>query len=113
VSSSDANPSIRERVLLQGSLTKVGVVVTCIVRAIKVTIPNLGISEYVDAELAFAPPHLPDGQFELHFDGRILKLKNTAGKWCFVKSAGYYPHCEDLQIERTGHSDILLDGSPA
>ena len=81
MNTSDANASIGERVLLPGTLAKPGVVGNCIVRAVKVTIPKLGISEYVDAELALAPPHLPDGQYELHFDNRMLKVMNAAGIW--------------------------------
>jgi len=69
------------------------------------------IREYVDAELALAPPQLPDGQYELHFDGRMLRVKNAAGKWCFAELEGYHPHCERLQIEPSRLvADIPLDG---
>jgi hypothetical protein len=81
VNSSGPNASTRERVLLPGTLAQSGVVANCIILAIKVTIPKLGIIEYVDAELALAPPHLPDGQYELQFDGRMLKVMNAAGIW--------------------------------
>ena len=81
MNSSGPNASTRERVLLPGTLATPGVVANCIVRAVKVTIPKLGIIEYVDAELALAPPHLPDGQYELQFHGRMLKVMNAAGIW--------------------------------
>jgi hypothetical protein len=60
----DANQTIREIVLLSGTLAKSGTIANCIVRATKVTIPGLQDSEYVQADVALAPPHLPNGQYE-------------------------------------------------
>ena len=40
------------------------------VRAMKVAIPELNVTEYVRADVALAPPHLPDGDYELHFENR-------------------------------------------
>ena len=75
------NQSFREIVLLSGTLAKSGTVGNCIVRATKVTIPSLRDSEYVAVEVALAPPHLPDGQYELHFEGRRMRVRNNGGRW--------------------------------
>lgn len=77
----DANQTIREIVLLSGTLAKSGTIANCIVRATKVTIPGLQDSEYVQADVALAPPHLPNGQYELHFERRRMPVSNNAGRW--------------------------------
>jgi hypothetical protein len=82
----DANRSFREIVLLFGSLVRSGAVAYCIVRATKVTIPSLQDSEYVDAEVVLAPQELPDGQYELHFEGRNVQVGNNAGCWSTLGS---------------------------
>jgi hypothetical protein len=76
--------SVHENVLVSGKLiTNSGVLGDCIVRAIKLTIPKLNLVEYVKADVALTSPHLPNGDYELHFDGRVMKVKNTAGQWSF------------------------------
>jgi hypothetical protein len=77
----DTHQSFRETVLVSGTLAIPGAVANCIVRATKITIVNLQDSEYVDADVALAPPHLPDGQYELHFEGRRIQVRNSAGRW--------------------------------
>jgi len=72
---------IRENVLISGTLTKSGALANCIVRVMKVTIPKLSVTEYVRADVALAPPHLPDGDYELHFGDRMMRVKNAAGRW--------------------------------
>lgn len=79
--SAETNSSIREDVLLSATLTRSDILASCIVRAIKVTIPSLDVTEYVKVDVALAPPHLPNGEYELHFDGRMMKVKNIAGEW--------------------------------
>ena len=73
--------SIHENVLVSGTLKRSGVLANCMVRAVKVTIPQLKITEYVRANVALAPPHLRDGGYELHFDGRMTRVRNVAGHW--------------------------------
>jgi hypothetical protein len=55
------NLSIRESVLLAGSLKGEGMELPCTVRPIKVSIPKLDIWEYVNAEISEAPSALPNG----------------------------------------------------
>jgi hypothetical protein len=52
-----------------------------VVRAVKVSIPRLDVSEYVKAEIAEAPTHLPEGHYELTFAGRKMKANRVAGDW--------------------------------
>ena len=81
---SDRNPSFREAVFLSGTLANSTLRSRCIVRATKVTIPKLGITEYVKADVALAPPFMPDGEYELHFEGRRMRVMNAAGQWSSV-----------------------------
>ena len=70
-----------ENVLVSGTLSKSGAVARCIVRVRKVSNLKLNVTEYVRAEVALAPPNLPDGDYEMHFEGRSLKVKKAAGHW--------------------------------
>jgi hypothetical protein len=70
-----------ENVLVSGTLTKSGAVARCIVRVRKVSNPKLNVTEYVRADVALAPPTLPDGDYEMHFEGRSVKVKKAAGHW--------------------------------
>jgi len=81
MSSPEVNSSIRESVLVSGTLRASTVLARCIVRAIKVTLPNLETAEYVKADVALAPPHMPDGNYELHFEGRMMKVRKSDGVW--------------------------------
>lgn len=69
------------KVLVFGRLANSAVLVRCIVRAIIITIPRLNVTEYVKADVVLAPPYLPDGEYELHFDGRMMIVKNADGHW--------------------------------
>jgi len=51
------------------------------VRAVKVSILKLDIWEYVAANIAHAPSELPDGAYNVSFEGRIMKVKKIAGNW--------------------------------
>jgi hypothetical protein len=73
--------SMIENVLVSGTLTKSDAVARCIVRAKKVSNPTLNVTEYARADVALAPPHLPDGDYEMHFDCRSMKVKKAAGHW--------------------------------
>lgn len=78
---SGRNPSFRESVLLSGTIVNSAIQSRCVVRATKVTIPNLNVTEYVKADVALAPPFMPDGEYELNFEGRRMKVNNAAGRW--------------------------------
>jgi hypothetical protein len=73
--------SIREAVLLEGVLKGMNLEVPCTVRAVKVSLPNLEILDYVRADIAQAPSELPFGEYDVSFEGRTMKVKKTAGGW--------------------------------
>jgi hypothetical protein len=75
------NPSIRESVLVLGVLQGTGVQSPCVVRAVKVSIPRLDVFEYVKAEVAEAPANLPEGNYELFFEGRRMQVHRAFGDW--------------------------------
>ena len=73
--------SFREAVLLDGILKGMDVEVSCTVRAVKVSLPQLDIWEYVRADIAQAPTELPVGAYDVSFDGRTMRVKKTAEGW--------------------------------
>lgn len=73
--------STRDEVLLQGVLKGMKQEVPCTIRAIKVTLWTLGVREYVKAEVAQAPIELPDGDYQIGFEGRSMKVQKIAGHW--------------------------------
>ena len=76
-----SSASIREAVLLEGVLKGMNLEVPCTVRAVKVSLPNLEILEYVRADIAQAPSELPFGAYDVSFEGKTMKVKKTAGGW--------------------------------
>jgi hypothetical protein len=51
------------------------------VRAVKVSLPNLDILKYIRADIAHAPSELPDGAYKVSFEERTMKVKKVAGNW--------------------------------
>ena len=58
----------------------------CLVRAVKVTIPDLDVWEYVKAEVFQAPEELPHGRYEMNFEGRRLNVKKIFDGWLGIAS---------------------------
>jgi hypothetical protein len=75
------NPTLRETVTLAGTLKGHDLELPCTIKAVKVSAPKLDISEYVKAQVIDAPPILPDGNYELHFEGRSLNTTKLNGRW--------------------------------
>jgi len=73
--------SIREAVLVEGVLEGMNLQAPCTVRAVKVSLPKLDIWEYVAADMVQAPPSIPDGAYEVSFDGRKMHFQKTAHGW--------------------------------
>jgi hypothetical protein len=73
--------SIREAVLVSGTFKGMNHQVPCMVRAVKVSLPNLDTWEYVAADIVQASSELPDGAYDVSFEGRTLKVKKIAGNW--------------------------------
>jgi hypothetical protein len=73
--------SIREFVLVEGLLKGMGRSSPCVVRAVKVSVPQVDVWEYVEAEVFQAPEELPHGRYEMNFEGRRLNVKKTFDGW--------------------------------
>jgi hypothetical protein len=73
--------SIREAVLVSGTLKGMNHQVSCLVRAVKLSLINLDTWEYVAADIVQASSDLPDGLYDVSFDGRTMKVKKIAGNW--------------------------------
>jgi hypothetical protein len=73
--------SIREAVLVSGTLKGMNHEVPCVVRAVKISLPNLDILKWVRADITHAPLELPDGAYDVSFEGRTMKVKKSAGNW--------------------------------
>lgn len=73
--------SIREAVLVSGTLNGMSHQVPCMVRAVKVSLPSLDTWEYVAADIVQASSELPDGAYDVCFEGRVMKVKKFAGHW--------------------------------
>lgn len=73
--------SIREAVLISGTLKGMNHQVPCMVRAVKVSLPNLDIWEYVSADIAQTSSELPDSVYDVSFEGRKMRVKKIAGNW--------------------------------
>ena len=49
--------------------------------AVTVTLPQLNIWEYVKCDIHLAPKNLPDGSYEVIFEGRTMQAKKLDGDW--------------------------------
>jgi hypothetical protein len=73
--------SMREAVIMSGQLSGMGREVSCTVSAIKVSLPQLAISEFVKCDILLAPQDLPDGSYKVTFEGRTMRIKKLDGDW--------------------------------
>jgi hypothetical protein len=48
---------------------------------IKVSLPQLNIWEYVRCDIHLAPEDLPDGRYEVTFEGKTMAVKLLDGFW--------------------------------
>ena len=73
--------STRETVMMFGVLRGMGHEAGCTVSAVKVSLPLLNIWEYVRCDIYLAPEDLPDGAYNVTFEGRTMKMKKLDGYW--------------------------------
>lgn len=73
--------SKRESILLRGWLKGMGYEAPCSLVAIKVSLLELDIWEYVRCEIYEAPSAWPDGRYEVSFEGRAMEIKKLDGNW--------------------------------
>jgi hypothetical protein len=73
--------SSRETVMMAGKLKGMGHEAGCTVSAVMVSFPELDIAEYVKCDIHLAPLDLPDGPYQVTFEGRTMKVKKLGGDW--------------------------------
>jgi hypothetical protein len=103
--------SHRETVMMAGRLKGMNREAECTVSAVKVSLPELDIWEYVQCDIHLAPDDLADGLYQVTFKGRTMKVQLLDGIWI---DGGRYPrHC-DLRVvveNPRGNSAEVLKGS--
>jgi hypothetical protein len=67
--------------MMAGRLKGMGYEAECTVSAVKVSLPLLNIWEYVKCDIHLAPENLPDGPYEVSFEGRTMHVKKVDGDW--------------------------------
>ena len=67
--------------MMSGWLKGMGHEAECTVSAVKVSLPELNISEYVKCDIHLAPEDLPNGVYQVSFEGRTMKVKKLDGDW--------------------------------
>jgi len=73
--------SMREAVITSGQLSGMGHETSCTISAIRISLPQLNISEFVKCDILLAPLDLPDGPYQVTFEGRTMKIKKLDGDW--------------------------------
>ena len=64
-----------------GRLEGMGREAECTVSAVKVSPPQLNIWEYVKCDSRLAPEDLPDGRYEVTFEGKTMGVKLLDAFW--------------------------------
>ena len=67
--------------MMAGRLKGMGHEAECVASVVKVSIPHLNISEYVECDIHLAPENLPDGLYKVTFEGRTMEVKRLDGSW--------------------------------
>jgi hypothetical protein len=73
--------SRRESILVRGRLIGMGHNTPCLLNAIRLSLPELNVSEYVKCEVLQAPSGLPDGRYEAWFEDRNMEIRKFDGLW--------------------------------
>ena len=73
--------SHRETVMMTGRLKGMGREAECTVSAVKLSLPLLNIWEYVNCDIHLAPENLPDGRYDVTFEGKTMEVKLLDGFW--------------------------------
>ena len=71
----------RESVTLPGSLRGLGRAATCTIIAEKVSLPGTNLYEYARLLISDEPKDLPDGRYNLVYEGGTVPLQLHRGAW--------------------------------
>jgi hypothetical protein len=66
--------------MLSGVLRGMGREEKCIVSATEVSLPGIP-SEYTKCSIHQAPSDLPEGHYEVEYEGRIARIQKFQGMW--------------------------------
>jgi len=72
--------SHRQSVMLRGELKGMGQEIRCTVSAVKVSLPGTDMFEYARLGIHNVP-ELPDGPYEVTYEGRTSPLRRYQGAW--------------------------------
>jgi hypothetical protein len=67
--------------MLAGRLRGMGREAECTLSAEKVSLPGTNMYEYAKLTILGEPKDLPDGQYEVTYDGRTQKVQRKFGAW--------------------------------
>jgi hypothetical protein len=72
---------IRQTVELDGMLVQGALSVPCRVRAMRISVSELGLDAFVKTEVIETEADLPNGVYELCFEGRSFRIMKADGVW--------------------------------
>ena len=73
--------SSRETVTLLAKLKGMGCEAQCVVSAVKLSLPEFGITQFVGCDVVQAPSELPDGEYIVNLQGRELLVEKRNHVW--------------------------------
>jgi hypothetical protein len=76
----------REVVVLSGRLRGMGREAACTLNAVKVSLPGTVVSHFAKCNIHQAPSDLPDGKYELTFDGERVLFEKRNAVWRALES---------------------------
>ena len=74
-------PTIKQPVSLSGIIRGQGLEATCLVSALKVTLPGANVSAHARYAIQAVSGWLPEGEYELSVDGHSFALRHQGGNW--------------------------------
>jgi hypothetical protein len=73
--------SHREITIMNGILKGMGREEVCRVSGVKVSMPGTTVSHFAKLQITNAPNDLPEGHYEVTFNGQTDKVRKTNGFW--------------------------------
>ena len=73
--------SQRELVMLDGRLNGMGRELACTISALRVSMTDTSVYEYERLMIFDAYEALPDGRYDLTFEGRTISVERRNGAW--------------------------------
>jgi len=73
--------SQRELVMLDGRLNGMGRELACTISALRVSLTDTSLYEYARLMIFDSYQALPDGQYDLTFEGRTIPVERRNGAW--------------------------------